>query len=151
MEGAHPGATMALRGLGDEVAGLRRQLAELREELELERALLRQDLATKVMDLRQVLPSRHELVQLIRKLHRQVLCLRADSQCEHRALMETFGLPLPVDRWPGAREWAEVRALDPIPRPTRCAPDDHEDSVSVASAESRRHPTATLSEAARSR
>ena len=108
---------VTLCGIKEEVAALRQQLAQVRQETQFDGALLRQDVANKLLELRHSVASRHELVQLVRKLHRQVLCLRSDSQQEHRQLLAACGLPAPIDSWPSARDWAEVRAHDSAPRP----------------------------------
>jgi hypothetical protein len=121
-----------------EVHSLRQELEQMREEQSLEQALLRQDVATKIYCLRDSLASRHELVQLFRKLHRQVVCLRADSQLEHQRLLQGAGLPFLADGWPDARDWAEGRAMDPHPRPANASqPADQRWCVRIPSAEQR--------------
>jgi len=113
----------SLAALARQLQALQQELERQREERDLSDALLRQDVANKVLDLHQRLATRHELFQLVRKLHRQVVCLRADSQQEHSRLLEAHGLPTPHDSWPSGRDFAEVRAMDPEPRPVEGPPE----------------------------
>lgn len=107
----------SLAMLARQIQALQMEMERQREERDVSDALLRQDVANKVLGLLQQLATRHELFQLVRKLHRQVVCLRADSQQEHSRLLEAHGLPAPHDSWPSSRDFAEVRAMDPDPRP----------------------------------
>ena len=113
----------SLAMLARQIQALQREMERQREERDVSDALLRQDVANKVLGLQQQLATRHELFQLVRKLHRQVVCLRADSQQEHSRLLEAHGLPAPHDSWPSGRDFAEVRAMDPEPRPAERPPE----------------------------
>jgi hypothetical protein len=117
--------------LTGEVVALRREVGQLRDEVGFEGAFLRQDVANKVLSLGRSLATRYELIQLVRKVHRQLLVLRADLEQGPGAAVATgltAGLGAAVatglTAGPGAAaggpatpEWFEVRAMDSAPHP----------------------------------
>jgi hypothetical protein len=119
--------------LTEQVAALRKEVAHLRDEVGFEGALLRQDVANKILSLGRSLATRYELIQLIRKVHRQLLVLRADLQQPRRE--------------PATQEWFEVRTMDSAPMPWERKPKEergderHDTEVSPApgGAERSRH------------